>query len=387
MSRLNDLIRKFCPNGVLYKQFDEACTLNARIGWQRLTKAEHKETGDYLLITGTDFTATHEINYDTCVYVDKERYDQDSKIQIRDGDVLITKDGTLGKVAQVHELPMPATLNGGVFVVRPKDNLLLPRYILHFLLSNHFQRVVNRQKTGSTICHLTQGLFSRLLLPVPPQEVQREIVRILDNFTELTAELTARKKQYEFYKEHLLTFGDDVRVVPLADIANIEKGKQLNKEFLLDAGKYPVFNGGVKESGFYSESNCSGDAITVSQGGASAGFVNYQKTNFWAGAHCFVIYAKEAISQRFLYHFIKSKEQKLQLCKYGAGIPALAKKELDELRVPVLPIDEQKRIASVLDRFDALCNDISIGLPAEIEARRKQYEYYRDKLLTFPEKV
>ena len=184
----------------------------------------------------------------------------------------------------------------------------------------------------------------------------------------------------------MLTFGDDVGLAPLADIAAIEKGKQLNKEFLLEVGKYPVFNGGVKESGFYSESNCSGDAITVSQGGASAGFVNYQKTNFWAGAHCFVIYAKENISQRFLYHFIKSKEQKLQQCKYGAGIPALAKKELNELRVPVPPIGEQKRIASVLDRFDALCNDISIGLPAEIEARRKQYEYYRDKLLTFPEK-
>ena len=210
MSKLEELIQKLCPNGVEYKRFDEACTLNARIGWQRLTKAEYKSSGEYLLITGTDFTSSYEVNYSSCVYVSEERYLQDKKIQIKNGDVLITKDGTLGKVAQVSDLSMPATLNGGVFVVRPKDELLLPRYIMYFLLSGHFQKVVDQQKTGSTISHLTQALFSRLQLPVPPLEVQREIVRVLDSFTlltaELTAELTARKKQYEFYRNKMLTF-------------------------------------------------------------------------------------------------------------------------------------------------------------------------------------
>lgn len=146
MTKLEELIKNLCPNEVEYKRFDEACTLNARIGWQRLTKAEYKTTGDYMLITGTDFTISYTINYDSCVYVSEDRYSQDSKIQIKNGDVLITKDGTLGKVAQVNFLPMPATLNGGVFVVRPKDNSLLPRYIMHFLLSDHFQKVVDQQK-------------------------------------------------------------------------------------------------------------------------------------------------------------------------------------------------------------------------------------------------
>lgn len=95
--------------------------------------------GDYLLITGTDFTETHEIDYSTCVYVTEERYKQDSKIQLKNGDILITKDGTLGKVAQVKGLEMPATLNGGVFVVRCKDGSLENRFILHYLLTNHFQ--------------------------------------------------------------------------------------------------------------------------------------------------------------------------------------------------------------------------------------------------------
>lgn len=118
MSRLDELIKELCPDGVEYKRFDEVCTLNARIGWQRLTRAEYRASGDYMLITGTDFTPLHEINYESCVYVSEERYLQDKKIQVKNGDILITKDGTLGKVAQVNGLQMPATLNGGVFVVR-----------------------------------------------------------------------------------------------------------------------------------------------------------------------------------------------------------------------------------------------------------------------------
>lgn len=117
MSKLDELIKELCPDGVEYKRFDEVCSLHARIGWQRLTRAEYRNQGEYLLITGTDFNSDYTINYDTCVFVDKERFEQDKKIQLQDGDVLITKDGTLGKVAQVVNLPKPATLNGGVFVV------------------------------------------------------------------------------------------------------------------------------------------------------------------------------------------------------------------------------------------------------------------------------
>lgn len=228
MSKLDEMIRELCPDGVEYKRFDEVCTLNARIGWQRLTKAEYMSKGDYLLITGTDFTETHEIDYSTCVYVTEERYKQDLKIQLKNGDVLITKDGTLGKVAQVKGLEMPATLNGGVFVVRCKDSSLENRFILHYLLSNHFQSVVEQQKTGSTISHLTQTLFSRLMIPIPPLEIQREIVRILDNFTKLTAELTveltARKTQYDFYRDKLLTFESKIQLLSLKDIAKFSYG-------------------------------------------------------------------------------------------------------------------------------------------------------------------
>ena len=151
MSKLDKLINDLCPNGVPHKRFDEVCSLHARIGWQRLTRAEYETEGDFLLITGTDFTDNHEINYKSCVYVGEERYTQDPKIQLQNEDILITKDGTIGKVAQVHNLPKPATLNGGVFVVRSIDGSLDSRFILHYLLSDHFSKVVDQQKTGSTI--------------------------------------------------------------------------------------------------------------------------------------------------------------------------------------------------------------------------------------------
>jgi type I restriction enzyme S subunit len=109
MSKIDELIQELCPDGVEYRQFNEVCSLHARIGWQRLTKNEQMIDGQYMLITGTDFTSSHNLDYDTCVYVDKKRYDQDPHIQVQNGDVLITKDGTLGKVAFVRNLPLKRT--------------------------------------------------------------------------------------------------------------------------------------------------------------------------------------------------------------------------------------------------------------------------------------
>ena len=102
---------------VEWKKLGDVCSLKARIGWQGLTQKEHKTTGEYLLVTGTDFTSNYEVDFDHCVYVDEERYTQDPNIQFRQNDVLITKDGTLGKMAVIENLPKPATLNGGLFVI------------------------------------------------------------------------------------------------------------------------------------------------------------------------------------------------------------------------------------------------------------------------------
>ena len=396
MSKLDELLRELCPDGVEYKRFDEVCTLNARIGWQRLTKAEYMSKGDYLLITGTDFTETHEIDYSTCVYVTEERYKQDSKIQLKNGDILITKDGTLGKVAQVKGLEMPATLNGGVFVVRCKDGSLENRFILHYLLSNHFQSVVEQQKTGSTISHLTQTLFSRLMIPIPPLEIQREIVRILDNFTNLTAELTKelteeltdRKVQYAYYRNKFLYFDESsASLKSIGDICNVVVGGEPPADCIKGESKdsshmFPVWGNGKEAYGYSGTYKIDRDAVVISSIGANTGAVYYRKAFFTPIIRLKVVMPKDnQLSSRFLFHVLSATAIKSK----SSSVPNMNANEIKAIKIPVPPLDVQNRIVNVLDNFEKICSDLNIGLPAEIEARQKQYEYYRDKLLTFAE--
>ena len=184
--------------------------LKARIGWQGLTKREYKDSGDYKLVTGTDFTGNLRIDFDSCVFVDKERYEQDEYIKLKVGDVLITKDGTLGKVAYIEKLDIPATLNGGVFVVRDPKKKIIPKFILYYLTSYHFKKWMQQNHTTGSIQHLTQKLLSSFTIPVLPVAEQQRIVSILDTFEasiqNLEAQLSQREKQYEYYRNKLLTF-------------------------------------------------------------------------------------------------------------------------------------------------------------------------------------
>ena len=148
----------------------DCCEVHARIGWQALTRDEHMQTGEYMLVTGTDFI-NGRVNYDTCVYVAKERFDMDPHIILKENDVLITKDGSIGKVAVVHNLPKPATLNGGIFVVRPDDKFN-KEYISYVFKGPLFERFVDLSKTGATIKHLNQKHLVEFTIPLPSIEKQ-----------------------------------------------------------------------------------------------------------------------------------------------------------------------------------------------------------------------
>ncbi len=153
--------------------------LKARIGWQGLTTAEYLDSGDYHLVTGTDFRGGF-IDWSNCHFVDKYRYDQDKNIQLRESDVLVTKDGTIGKVAFIEHLPQPATLNSGVFVVRPRANALRPKFLYYLLMSPVFEGFLARLSAGSTISHLYQKDFVGFSFLVPPTlENQDEIAAAL----------------------------------------------------------------------------------------------------------------------------------------------------------------------------------------------------------------
>ena len=160
-------------------KLSDFCELKARIGWQGLKHEEFLDEGDYFLVTGVDFDE-HAINWAKCHYVTKDRYDQDPYIQLHNGDVLVTKDGTIGKVALVTCLNMPATLNSGVFVLRDKKNLTLNRFLFYCLLSRDFEQFIEDCKTGSTIAHLNQKAFVNYLIPTPDIKLQQRFVSIAE---------------------------------------------------------------------------------------------------------------------------------------------------------------------------------------------------------------
>ncbi|MGN8533820.1 restriction endonuclease subunit S [Helicobacter pylori] len=166
----------------------------------------------------------------------------------------------------------------------------------------------------------------------------------------------------------------------LGEVINIFKGKQLNKELLLDYGEYPVMNGGIHASGYWSEYNTDCPKIIISQGGASAGYVNYMTSKFWAGAHCYAIELNsEKLNYKFLYYFLKNSQTILMKSQFGAGIPALNKADIETLTIPIPPLEIQQEIVKILDAF----TELNTELNTELKARKKQYQYYQNMLLDF----
>ncbi len=165
------------------KTIGDTSFLKGRIGWQGLTTKEYLSKGNYLLVTGTDFN-DGDINWDTCVYVEGDRYNMDENIQLKNEDILVTKDGTIGKIAYVSSLPKPATLNSGIFVLRPLNGEYYPKFLYYILNSFYFDYFMNILKAGSTISHLYQRDFVKFKFPVPPLDEQKQIASILSKVDE-----------------------------------------------------------------------------------------------------------------------------------------------------------------------------------------------------------
>ena len=174
----------------------------------------------------------------------------------------------------------------------------------------------------------------------------------------------------------------------LGEVSIISKGKQFNKRDMLEDGEYPVINGGISPSGYINMFNSEENTITVSQGGASAGFVNFIEQKFWLGAHAFSIIPDDDIIKtygyeydcfnRLLFHILKMNQIYLQDSKVGAGIPSVSKDELSNIEIPLISKKTQEKIVKTLDKFTNYVTE----LQAELQARTKQYEYYRNLLLS-----
>ena len=177
---------------------------------------------------------------------------------------------------------------------------------------------------------------------------------------------------------------DGVPYKKLGEYIDIYTGEQFNKRDMNEQGSYPVINGGITPSGYVESFNEEANTISISQGGASAGYVAWQTKPFWAGAHCYVVKpVSMKVNNRFLFFFLKNQEKNLQQMQHGAGIPALNRDKVRNLIFPFVPLEVQEEIVRILDTFSAHAAQLQAELQAELQARKEQYEYYRNLLLTF----
>ena len=411
MSRLEELIQELCPDGVEYKTLGEIA-LDIYRG-SGIKRDQVTEAGIPCVRYGEIYT-TYGIWFDECI-----SHTDLSKISgpkfFEHGDILFAITGeSVEDIAKSsayvgHE---KCLAGGDIVILKHKQN---PKYLSYALATSAARKQKSSGKVKSKVVHSSVPAIKEIVIPVPPLPVQAEIVRILDNFTErttelaeqLTAELTARKKQYEFYRDKLLsfdTFEDGTSSVVNRSLRSIVKSscsggtpKKGNSNYY-EGGTIPwirtqdvqfneirevntfITETAVKEtSAKWIPENC----VIVAISGASAGRCAINKIRTTTNQHCLnmEIDPSQAL-YRYVYYCVCSKYQELLTKKQGARGDLNSSLILDtEIPVPSLPV--QQCIVNILDNFDAICSDLNIGLPAEIEARQKQYEYYRDKLLAF----
>ena len=177
-----------------------------------------------------------------------------------------------------------------------------------------------------------------------------------------------------------------VNYISLIQTSIIEIGEFVHKNKQNPDGKYPVYNGGTTETGYFDFYNRKGNQIIISARGANAGFVNKIEVPFWSGNSCYTITIQNKDNWKFYFYYLRNYQHKLIDSQQMGGIPAVSKKQVENFKVPQLALEIQNEIVKILDSFSELVTSISEGIPAEIKALRQQYEYYRNKLLTFEER-
>lgn len=274
-----------------------------------------------------------------------------------------------------------------------KEQSVSVRYLYHLLLE--MQKEIQELCTFDGIPALNASSLKKLLIPIPSPDnpeksfaIQSEIVRILDTFTALTAELTAelnmRKKQYNYYRDQLLSFDDgEVEWKTLGEVATFRRGTAITQK-QTTPGDIPVVANGPTPTYFHSESNRQDETIVIARSGAYAGYVSFWNQPIFLTDAFSVHPNLKIVKPKFLYYVLQNKQEHIHAMKKGAGVPHVRVKEFESYDVPIPHLAEQVRIITILDKFDTLTNSITEGIPREIELRQKQYEYYRDMLFSFP---
>ena len=414
MSRIDDLIRNLCPDGVEYKPLGEVGRLLG--GLTGKTKADFVDgTARYVSYKNVYSNLEVDVTADDFVRIS----DSETQNTLQIGDILFTGSSEnreeIGLTSVITSLPPePLYLNSFCICFRPTENfILLPEFAKHLFRSGAIRHQVTKTATGVTRINISRKNLAKIQVPLPPAEVQQEIAMILDQFTqleaELEAELEARRQQYSFYRRRLLNFStaSNIRWQPLGEIAEIRSGWGFPKsEQGRNVGEIPFYK--------VSDMNLQGNEVTLRCASnyidaataerlrikpAPAGTIVFPKIGAALRTNKKRILSQTSaydnnvmgliptpqISPYFLYHWMQEVNLAAVANDSGA-VPSIRKSAMATIPFPLLPSNEQRHIVSILDKFDAVINDLGSGLPAEIEARRKQYEHYRNQILTFPER-
>ena len=406
MSRLNRLIAELCPDGVEYRRLGDVCIkfivpmrdrpkmFDGNIPWCRIEDIE----GHYL-------------NTSLSEHFVSEKVIKEMNLKIfPTGTVVCSCSASLGTYA-INTQPL---ITNQTFIGIVCGKALLNRFLL-YLMETKTQELTSISNSG-TIPYISRKKFEDLIIPLPPLPIQEEIVRILDKFTELETELETeldlRKKQYEYYRDTLLDFSNksqypSVRWMKLGEIGTLVRGSSLQKKDFTDKGVgcihygqiytyYRTFTSITKsfvslELAKTLKKVNKNDLIITN---TSENVEDVCKTVAWLGDHEIVTGGHATIfkhneNPKYLAYYTQTPmffNEKKKIA-FGTKVTEVSVANLAKIKIPIPPLSEQKRIVNILDRFDKLTNDISVGLPAEIAARHKQYEHYRDSLLSFKEKV
>lgn len=412
MSKLEELIEQYCPDGVEWKHLGDICNIKGRIGFRGYTRNDQVKEGEGALSLSPSNIQDGQMDYSKGTYITWQKYEESPEIMTRNGDIIFCKTASVGKVALVKDLPYKATINPQLVVL--KDVQCNSSFLAYVLGTDLVQNKVISMAGVGSVPNISQKALSEIEIPVPPLPVQEEIVRILDNFTELQAELQAelqkRLQQYEYYKWNIFE-GLSCPTKHITDVALVKARvgwQRLTTAEYQETGDYYLITGTDFKNGkidfnscvFVSKERyemdpniivCKGDILITKDGtlGKVAFMAEEPNKPTTLNSGVFRIHTTDLqVSSRYLFHYFTSKyfTDFVNSVKTGSTIPHLTQQGLVSLNIPIPSLEEQNRVVSILDRFDSLTNDLTAGLPAEIEKRRQQYEYYRDKLLTFKRK-
>ena len=409
MNTIKQLIEKYCPDGVEYKKLGEIGFFYS--GLSGKSKDDFKD-GNAMFITYMNVYSNPSTKLDVIEKVKIGQGEKQNKIE--KGDILFT-----GSSETPDECGMSSVVTDDItsdyylnsfcfgFRLNNKDTFE-PNFLKHLFRDRKMRAQIARTANGVTRYNVSKRLFARIIIPVPPLPIQREIVRILDSFTsleaELEAELEARRKQYEYYRDQLLSFKylsgggkNEVEWKTLGDIGDVCMCKRIMKNQTNAEGCIPFYKIGTfgkKADAFISEelydeykqkySFPRKGEVLISAAGTIGRAVIYdgEPAYFQDSNIVWIANDESLVLNKYLYYFYSVADWRLE----GGTIKRLYNNNLKAVKIPLPSLSTQRRIVSILDRFESLVNDITTGLPAEIAARRQQYEYYRDQLLSFKRK-